>query len=62
MSKVELFSMLQGSGVIVENVKGYPDTYFVDAGYKNQPLPNWLWDSGWGISTCGYGRAFIWER
>lgn len=64
MSISEMIVRLEESGCTVQRIPGDNRTLHVD-GYhhpQSKGLPDWLWDCpGWGVSSCGWGRAFLFK-
>ncbi len=64
MSISEMIVKLQSDGMVVCRVPNDSRTLHVD-GYHvphSKGLPDWIWRChGWGVSSCGFGRVFMFK-
>jgi hypothetical protein len=64
MSVSEMIVRLQSEGMIVSRVPNDDRTLHVD-GYHpphSKGLPDWLYGCpGWGVSSCGFARVFMFK-
>jgi hypothetical protein len=62
MTISEMIVRLESEGITVQRIPNQPNMLHVD-GYhcsSDKGLPPWIWGSpGWGISSCGFGRVFM---
>jgi len=62
MTISEMIVRLESEGITVQRISNQPNMLHVD-GYhcsSDKGLPPWIWGSpGWGISSCGFGRVFM---
>jgi hypothetical protein len=64
MSVSEMIVRLQSEGMIVSRIPNDSRTLHVD-GYHPphaKGLPDWIYGCpGWGVSSCGFARVFIFK-